>query len=72
MTFESLTNQGEFFSNHYLDEVIAGHLGDIRSVWDVAEDKGVPTSRSRLKRGAQIVLGGALEFSFQPGRNESA
>ncbi len=40
MTFESITNRGEFFSNHYLDAVIAGDLTDIRRRWD--DDRGQP------------------------------
>ena len=30
MTFPSITNRGEFFSNHYLDAIIGGDLGDLR------------------------------------------
>ncbi|MEI2810498.1 MAG: hypothetical protein V9F00_09930 [Nocardioides sp.] len=36
MTFPSITNRGEFFSNHYLDAVIGGDLGDLRKAWDEA------------------------------------
>ena len=32
MTFPSITNRGEFFSNHYLDAVIGGDLGDLEGV----------------------------------------
>ncbi len=49
MTFESITNRGEFFSNHYLDAVISGDLNTLRSSWDALEAKGEPTARARLK-----------------------
>lgn len=49
MTFESITNRGEFFSNHYLDAVIAGDLTDIRRRWDDTEARHLPSTRSRLR-----------------------
>ncbi|WP_395155596.1 Eco57I restriction-modification methylase domain-containing protein [Ilumatobacter sp.] len=52
MSFESITNRGEFFSNHYVDAVLAGDLGDLRSSWEDAEARGEATARSRLKGGA--------------------
>ena len=52
MTFPSITNRGEFFSNHYLDAVIGGDLGDLRKSWDEAEGKGEPSARSTLKGAA--------------------
>ena len=52
MTFPSITNRGEFFSNHYLDAVIGGDLGDLRKAWDEAEGKGEPSARSTLKGAA--------------------
>jgi hypothetical protein len=36
VTFPSITNRGEFFSNHYLDAVIGVDLGDLRKAWDEA------------------------------------
>ena len=51
MTFPSITNRGEFFSNHYLDAVIGGDLGDMRKAWDEAEGRSEPSARSLL-RGA--------------------
>ena len=55
MTFPSITNRGEFFSNHYLDAVIGGDLGDMRSAWDEAEGRSEPSARSAL-RGAGSVF----------------
>ena len=52
VTFPSITNRGEFFSNHYLDAVIGGDLGDLRKAWDEAEGKGEPSARSTLKGAA--------------------
>ncbi|WP_020378290.1 hypothetical protein [Candidatus Microthrix parvicella] len=52
MTFPSITNRGEFFSNHYLDAVIGGDLGDLRKAWDEAEGKGEPSARTTLKGAA--------------------
>jgi hypothetical protein len=49
MTFESITNRGEFFSNHYLDAIIAGDLGEIRTRWDEAEEHDKATARSRIR-----------------------
>ena len=51
MTYPSITNRGEFFSNHYLDAVVGGDLGDLRTAWDEAEDRSEPSARSSL-RGA--------------------
>ncbi len=55
MTFPSITNRGEFFSNHYLDAVIDGDLGDLRTAWDEAEGRSEPSARSAL-RGAGSVF----------------
>ena len=52
MTFPSITNRGEFFSNHYLDAVIGGDLGELRKAWDEAEGKGEPSARTTLKGAA--------------------
>ncbi len=49
MIFESITNRGEFFSNHYLDAVIGGDLGDLRATWK--DDRGArraTPARSRI------------------------
>ena len=34
VTFPSITNRGEFFSNHYLDAVMGGDFGEMRKAWD--------------------------------------
>ncbi len=48
MSFESITNRGEFFSNHYLDAIIGGDIGDLRKRWEEAEQHG-DSARSRLR-----------------------
>ena len=57
MSFPSITNRGEFFSNHYLDAIIGSDLGDIRSRWDDAEahDKSTPRSRLRAAAGHPVT-----------------
>jgi hypothetical protein len=49
MSFDSITNRGEFFSNHYLDTIIAGDLGDLRRRWDEMEAAHKTTARSGLR-----------------------
>jgi hypothetical protein len=49
VSFDSLTNRGEFFSNHYLDAIIGGDLGDLRRRWDDHEAAHKDTARSRLR-----------------------
>lgn len=49
MSFDSITNRGEYFSNHYLDVVIGGDLGDLRKHWETCEGRSEPTGRSRLR-----------------------
>ncbi|MCP3913279.1 MAG: hypothetical protein GY713_20315 [Actinomycetia bacterium] len=49
MSFDSITNRGEFFSNHYLDAILGNDLGDLRKQWDEAEAEGQPTARSGLR-----------------------
>ena len=45
MSFPSIVNRGEFFSNHYLEAVISGDLNDLRSQWDDLEGKDMTTAR---------------------------
>ena len=66
MSFDSITNRGEFFSNHYLEAVLASDLGDLRSAWDAAEAHGEQTGRSRLKGGA------AAFFAARADANEAS
>ena len=47
--FDSVTNRGEFFSDHYLDAVVAADLGDLRAQWDEHEAAHKDTARSRLR-----------------------
>ena len=50
MTFPSITNRGEFFSNHYLDAVIGGGLADMGKAW--AEGRSEPSARSTSRTAA--------------------
>jgi hypothetical protein len=63
MSFDSITNRGEFFSNHYLEAVIAGDLGDLRHRWDEAESAHKDTARSRIR---------SLASRFFPARAEAS
>ena len=49
MTFPSIVNRGEFFSNHYLDSVISSDLDDLRRRWNAQEKGDVPTGRARIR-----------------------
>ena len=49
MTFPSIVNRGEFFSNHYLDSVIASDLDELRRRWDDHEKGDVPSARRRIR-----------------------
>ncbi|MCP3913244.1 MAG: hypothetical protein GY713_20130 [Actinomycetia bacterium] len=63
VSFDCITNRGEFFSNHYLDAVLGYDLGDLRKQWDEAEAVGRPTPRSGLKApwfGLQLRDGNRL------------
>jgi hypothetical protein len=51
MSFDSITNRAEFFSDHYLDSVMSADLGGLRTWWDETESSGGDTARTRL-RGA--------------------
>lgn len=46
--FDSIVNRNEYFSDHYLDAVIAGDLTDLRKRWKEAEENGDATTRTRL------------------------
>ncbi len=46
--FDSIANRNEYFSDHYLDSVIAGDLTDLRKRWKEAEESGDATTRTRL------------------------
>ena len=49
MTFDSLTNRAEFFSDHYLEARLATDLNELRQAWDTAEGRGQPTARTGLR-----------------------
>ena len=57
MSFESITNRGEFFSNHYLDAVIGGDIGDLRKSWDEAEERENMGARAQSARAAMRRMG---------------
>jgi hypothetical protein len=63
MSFDSIVNRGEFFSNHYLDAVISGDLGDLRRLWDDAEGHHQETARTRLR---------GLSKAYFPARADAA
>ncbi|MCP9491610.1 MAG: hypothetical protein MSC31_17305 [Solirubrobacteraceae bacterium MAG38_C4-C5] len=53
MSFPSITNHQEFFSDHYLDAVIANDLKGLRGDWDTREQRDEPTPR----RGVRALRG---------------
>jgi len=53
VSFDSITNRAEFFSDHYLDSVMAADLGGLRSWWEETEADGRDTARSRLRGAAR-------------------
>ncbi|MFJ9841636.1 type II restriction endonuclease subunit M [Kitasatospora sp. NPDC101155] len=49
MAFEAITNRGEYISAHYLAELFARDLTDLRKRWTAADRAGVPSSRAGVK-----------------------
>ncbi|MEV5641265.1 type II restriction endonuclease subunit M [Streptomyces flaveolus] len=49
MAFEAITNRGEYISAHYLAELFARDLIDLRKRWTSADRAGAPSSRSGVK-----------------------
>ncbi len=49
MTFDSIINRGEYFSDHFLDSMLQSSLKQLRTRWDTAEGRGEPTARTRLR-----------------------
>lgn len=49
MSFDSIVNRGEYFSDHFFDTLLQTNLKALRTAWDAAEGKGDSTSRSRLR-----------------------
>lgn len=71
MTFDSILNRGEFFSNHYLEAVISGDLGDLRSQWDDAEAAHKDTARSRLRSLAKQYFALRADASEASGQSRA-
>ncbi len=49
MAFEAITNRGEYISAHYLAELFARDLTDLRKRWTSADRAGAPSSRSGVR-----------------------
>ncbi len=49
MSFDSITNRAEFFSDHYLDARLSADLNELRQRWDSAEGRGEATARVGLR-----------------------
>ena len=49
MSFPSITNNHEFFSDHYLEAIIANDLKGLRSDWDAREERGEHTPRKGVR-----------------------
>ena len=73
MTFDAIVNRGEFFSNHYLDAVIGGDIGDLRKAWDEAEEREAPSARAGLRRmGAKFFEARAAATEASPSNRATA
>ncbi|MGC4951094.1 Eco57I restriction-modification methylase domain-containing protein [Streptomyces sp. DT224] len=49
VAFEAIINRGEYISAHYLAELFAKDLADLRKRWTAADRAGAPTSRSGVR-----------------------
>lgn len=49
MAFEAITNRGEYISAHYLAELFARDLTELRKRWTSADRAGAPSSRSGVR-----------------------
>jgi hypothetical protein len=73
MSFDSITNRQEYFSEHYLASVIQADLNDLRKAWKVAEDGGLETPRSGLKSlGSRLFEAKQGVLEKVPGAQEAA
>lgn len=73
MSFDGITNRGEFFSNHYLGALLANDLGGIRQHWDEFEERGERTARSRLRSVARAFFNArAVVTESSPGARAEA
>ncbi len=73
MTFDSITNRAEFFSDHYLDARLSSDLKDLRKLWTEAEGRDRHTARMGLrgcKREFFNARAAAVEAS--PARRQDA
>jgi len=56
MSFDSIVNRAEFFSDHYLDARLATDLEDLRKGWDAAEGRDRRTARTGLRSARQAFF----------------
>jgi hypothetical protein len=50
VSFPSITNRSEYFSEHYLEALVQGDLKDLRAHWDILESHDAVTPRKALRR----------------------
>jgi hypothetical protein len=73
MSFDSITNRQEYFSEHYLASVIQADLNDLRKSWKAAEGSGKETPRSGLKAlGVRLFEAKQEVLEGVPGAQEAA
>ena len=73
MTFDSITNRAEFFSDHYLDARLATDLSQLRERWDSAEGHSRSTARSGLRgAGSTFFPAKAMAAESDAGRYAKA
>lgn len=73
MTFDSITNRAEFFSDHYLDARLATDLNQLRQAWETAEGRGRPTARQGLRGvGRNFFAARAASAEANPARRSDA
>lgn len=49
MSFPSITNRSEYFSEHYLEALVQGDLKDLRGHWETSEAANAATPRRALR-----------------------
>ena len=69
MTFDSIINRGEYFSDHYLDTMLQASLKTLRARWDETEGRGDPTPRTRL-RGMSRSFSAARARAAESGEDD--
>ena len=55
MSFPSITNNQEFFSDHYLEAIIANDLKGLRADWDAREQRDGAHAAARRPRTPRPV-----------------